>query len=217
MEEDERKRQEGEMIADFNDSVNRRKEQIKQELDLEKQRLNTIIDNINQEIAARKTLRSDEDAEQKIKDAQRRLEVAQSQKEFAREQSEMAELDKLIAQREKDLGQAISNYEEQLWLRQKQAEIEAAKDSIAFADQSAATRIENAAKDEQAAILAAVKASAERTAAAMAISGFSQALIETLTGHTNITKSASITVNNTTGQLTSSQITAAVIKALDLL
>jgi len=217
MELDERNRQESIMLSQFDDAVKRRQEQIKKELDLEKKRLNTIINNINQEIQARKTLRSDEDAEKKIKDAQRALEVAQAQRDYARDANEMAEFDKLIAQRQKTLDDAINNYEEQLWLRGKQAEIESAKGKMEKADQSAAKRIENAAKTEQAAVLQAVKMSASQAAQAMTISGFSQALIEALTGREIVSKTANINVTNMGSALSSSQITTAVMKALNLL
>jgi len=217
IEQDELKRREQLILSEFNERIRIRQEQIKKELDLEKQRLNTVIDGINQEIQARKLLKEDDDAEQRIKNAERALEAAKAQREFAREASDMAELDKLIAQRQQSLDDAINKHEEQLWLRGKQAEIAAAKDSISAAEQSAATRIENAAKEEQSAILAAVKSSAEQAAAALAISGFSQSLIDTLTGHTNITKTASINVNHMGSALTSGQITTAVIKALNLL
>ena len=144
--------------AALNDMLKARKDQIAAELAAEKARINAIIDGINAEIKARRELRADEGSEEKIRlaeeavsDAKRELAAAQSQVDYARDDAAKAEAEKLVIQKEKALADAQNSllkaqqdYEDQLWYREKNAEIEEVKAGLAVADEKAKTAKDDA-------------------------------------------------------------------------
>ena len=114
-----------------------KKAQIQEELALEKERLNAVIDGINQEIQARRELREDEDLDAAIAAAQKRLDAAKAQLAYARTDQDRAEWEKEVVRLEEALREAVQNKEDTEFYRQKEAEKEAVQDQIQAAEEKA--------------------------------------------------------------------------------
>lgn len=144
-----------EMEAYWSEWLVIRKAQIDRELELEKERINTIIAGLNTEMAARREVRATESA---VESAEGRLSsaneaAARAEKElararvevtYARDENARIEAEKLVMQKEAALlaaqdtvRKAQRDYEDQLWYAQKQAEINAEKAKIAEAESAA--------------------------------------------------------------------------------
>ncbi|MCL2080231.1 MAG: phage tail tape measure protein [Oscillospiraceae bacterium] len=222
-------------IDELKAQLERKKALIKEELSLEKQRLNSIITMINEEIQARRNLRDDEGAEDKIAEAQKRVQdaerslaAARSQMEYARDDAARLEAEKLVLQRQSAVEEANAallrahqDYEDQLWYREKQAEIDAVRNQIAAAETKAAA-LEEKAKAETAKAIAEAAAEAARQQQALqeqmnaAISAIAATVASPSSSAANSTvnNTASIQVTYTNAAATSSQIAAALQKVL---
>lgn len=139
-----------------------KKAQIQKELALEKERLNAIIDGINQEIQARRELREDEDLDAAIAAAQKRLDAARAQLAYARTDEDRAEWEKEIVRLEEALQEAVQNKEDTEFYRQKEAEKEAVQDQIQAAEEKAEAELD-AAEAEYEATLQQLQAEYEET------------------------------------------------------
>lgn len=127
-----------------------KKSYIEAELALEEQRLNQILDGINEEIQARRELREDQDQDDAIAKARKRLEAAQAQLEFARTDEDRAEWQKEVIRLQQALDEAIQDKEDTAFYRQKeqekeqvQADLESARDAAQQAKNQAQTDYEN--------------------------------------------------------------------------
>lgn len=127
-----------------------KKAQIQEELALEKERLNAVIDGINQEIQARRELREDEDLDAAIAAAQKRLDAAKAQLAYARTDQDRAEWEKEIVRLEEALREAVQNKEDTEFYRQKEAEREAVQDQIEAAEEKAEAAEDAAEADYEA-------------------------------------------------------------------
>lgn len=121
-----------------------KKAQIQEELALEKERLNAVIDGINQEIQARRELREDEDLDAAIAAAQKRLDAAKAQLAYARTDQDRAEWEKEIVRLEEALREAVQNKEDTEFYRQKEAEKAAVQDQIEAAEEKAEAELDAA-------------------------------------------------------------------------
>lgn len=114
-----------------------KRDEIEAELALEKERLNGIIDAINEEIQARKELREDESQDDAIATARKRLEAAQAQLAYARTDEDRAEWEKEVIRRQEALDKAIRDKEDTLFYREKEEEKQAVQDQIDQAEAKA--------------------------------------------------------------------------------
>ena len=156
----------------WKDWLKTRKEQIKDELAAEKSRINNIVAGINEEVQARRNLRQDEsaedkiaEAEQKVADAERVLERARAEYDYARDDNARIEAEKLIIQKERELEsaregveKAKQDYEDQLWYREKQVEIERVKEGVAVAEARAQEKERQAQQEYEKNLAAEVEA-----------------------------------------------------------
>ena len=124
-------------LDDAKAAYEEKKAQIQQELDLEKERLNTILEGIDQEIQARRELREDQEQDDAIAQAQKRLDAAKAQLSFARTDQDRAEWEKEVIRLEEALAKAIQDKEDTQFYREKEGEREAVQDQISAAEEKA--------------------------------------------------------------------------------
>ena len=129
-----------------------RKDQIDAELKAEKERLNAIIDGINEEIQARRELREDEEQDDAIAEARKRLEAAEAQRDFARNEEDRREWEKEVARLQEALDKAIQDKEDTQFYREKEEEKERIEAEIEAAEEAADQAKEEAKEDYEAEI-----------------------------------------------------------------
>lgn len=144
-------------------------ESISKRMAAQKELLQTKIDAINAEIQARRELREDEAAEEKILKIKKQIAATQAELSYTRDDDTLRELQKQLIRQQNELSKALQDKEDTLWYRSKNAEIDAIEAKIDALSDAEAEQIAIAKQNAQkAAARAASKAVAQKTAAEQA-------------------------------------------------
>ncbi|HWS43294.1 MAG TPA: hypothetical protein VN421_09455 [Pseudoflavonifractor sp.] len=206
---------------------------IKAEQKAEEDRINALIDGIDEEIAARKRLREVEGDEDAIAKAQKTLEAAKAQLAFARDENTRRELEKEVARAQDDLDKAVQDKADNDWYYAKEQEKAALQDQLDAAKDKYQTRIDNASswaadrvaeerarqREDDARIEKeyAEMAAAQKAAAGM-LATVGQAVKQVTNATTNlVTNRNSVSITTGASLLTSGQAARLVEKALEKL
>lgn len=206
---------------------------IKAEQKAEEDRINALIDGIDEEVAARKRLREVEGDEDAIAKAQKTLEAAQARLTFAHDENTRAELAKEVARAQEALDKAKQSKEDNDWYYAKEQEKAALQDKLDAAKDKYQTRIDNASdwaadrvaedrarqREEDAQIEKEyAQMAAAQKAAAGALAAVGQAVTQVTNATTNlVTNRNSVSITTGASLLTSGQADRLVEKALEKL
>jgi len=202
---------------------------IEREIAAEEKRVATVVEGINDEIAARRRLRQEQADGDAVARARKALEAAQGQLEFARDDYTRAELEKEVARAQAAYDAAVQNKADNDFVAQKQAEIKALEEQLEAAKVQAQVDIDNAgvwaqreyAKEQRQIneILANREAQAAAKEASEAAAGAVKKVVETIVQTVNNvsnvnSKSATLNITNNSSGLTSGQLANTVEKLL---
>ncbi|SBW02675.1 exported hypothetical protein [uncultured Eubacteriales bacterium] len=204
---------------------------IKAEQQAEEDRINALIDGIDEEIAARKRLREEESDEDDISAAQKTLEAAKAQLTFARDENTRRELEKEVARAQEALDKAVQSKADNNWYYAKEQEKAALQDQLDAANDKYQQRIDDAsswasdrvatetarqkAEDAQAEKELAQMAAAQKAAAGV-LATVGQAVKQITNATTNlVTNNNSATINTGASAMTPGQLARAAAKVLE--
>lgn len=203
---------------------------IKAEQKAEEDRINALIDGIDEEVAARKRLREVEGDEDAVAKAQKTLEAAQAQLSFARDETTRAELTKEVARAQEALDKAKQSKEDNDWYYAKEQEKAALQDRLDVTKDKYQTKIDNASewaadrvateiarqREEDAQIeMEYAQMAAAQKAAAGVLATVGQAVKQVTNAVTNISNKNSFSLTTGASPMTSGQMTRVAEKVLE--
>ena len=146
LQQEQRQREEAKraLVAQNQAWLRKRKDQINEELRLERERLNGIIDNINAEIAARRRQRQETNFEDNVSAAQRRIDVIQAKLAFERDADNRAELEKELTRAQQAKAREQQNFDDWQWENAQRDRIEGIRRQITAAERNAQNQIQEA-------------------------------------------------------------------------
>ena len=118
--------------------------QINEELRLERERLQGIIDSINEEIAARRRQQQETNFEGNIEAAQRRVDVVAAKLAFERDADNRAQLEQELIRAQQALKREQERFDDWRWENDRRDEIADLRRELANAEQKARDQIEEA-------------------------------------------------------------------------
>ncbi len=220
-------------IDQLSEQINRltqeRIDSIKKQQEAEESRLRSLIDGINEEIAARRRLREEESDQDAVAKARKTLEAAQFQLQYARDDYARAELQKEVIRAKEAYDAALLAKEDNDWLHEKQQEIATLEKQIEASKEWSEKESATAGKwaleqysghsDHSTSLSTAVtEAAALQKEAAAALEAATKAAAAAATTISNATTNHnSVTVNTGAAMLTSGQLFAATEKAIERL
>lgn len=212
---------------------------IKAEQKAEEERLNALIEGIDEEIAARKRLRQVESDDDAIAKAQKTLDAAKAQLSFARDETSRRELEKEVLRAQQALDSALQSKADNDFYHLKNQEKDALRDQLDAARDKYQGQIDNApawaeqrvAAEEAAAerrrkedAAAAQRSEQERAAmeslqkmAAGALAAAGNVVNQVTNAITKVTNNNKVSITTGGSMLTSGQLARAAEKAIEKL